>query len=229
MVLNDMDTDRLATAAAKVGCMGAAQEFHPEDFSTAIATGQFHVDYQPQVLADGSRMVGVEALLRWRHPHLGDIPPSRFIPQAEKCGGIGEIGAFVLQRACEDGLHWPTLRVGVNVSPYQFRDAGFAELVRRVAENSGMPLERLEIEITEGAYFDNFEAAQAAIQKLRTIGVGVALDDFGTGYASLTYLRRLPLTKVKIDKSFVEDCHSLGSAAIIKAVVALSRELGLNH
>ena len=198
-----------------------------KDMRQALAEGQFSVAYQPQVLADGSKIASVEALVRWTHPQHGSIPPVDFIPVAEKSGLIKELGAFVLRRACQDAVQWPSLTVGVNVSPYQFRDPSFVDFVRSAAEEAGLPLQRLELEITEGSYFDDFKSAEIAIERLRSLGVGIALDDFGTGYASLTYLRRLPLTKVKIDKSFVDEFQSLGSSAIIQAVVALSRALGL--
>jgi EAL domain-containing protein (putative c-di-GMP-specific phosphodiesterase class I) len=140
---------------------------------------------------------------------------------------IRDLGAWVLRQACRDGLAWPSLVVGVNVSPIQFRDPDFCSTVRGIADAAGMPLERLELEVTEGAYFDDVERALVELKRLRALGVQIALDDFGTGYASLTYLRRLPFTKVKIDKSFVDECQSVGAAAIIHAVIAMSRALGL--
>ena len=115
----------------------------------------------------------------------------------------------------------------LNVSPLQFREPDVVNMVRTVADAAGMPLDRIELEVTEGAYFDDVERAQVELKRLRALGVQIALDDFGTGYASLTYLRKLPFTKVKIDKSFVDDCQSVGAAAIIHAVVAMSRALGL--
>lgn len=197
------------------------------ELRSAIDTGQLFLAYQPQMLADGSSMVGVEALVRWQHPVHGVIPPVQFIPLAEKSGLIKDLGAWVLRRACRDGVTWPSLSVGVNVSPFQFRDPELTAFVRSVADTAGMPLNRLEIEITEGAYFDDIDRALVELRRLRALGVSIALDDFGTGYASLTYLRRLPFTKVKIDKSFVDECQSIGAAAIIHAVVAMSRALGL--
>ena len=207
--------------------MAGKAQITVEELRTAIAGDQLFLAYQPQMLADGSSMVGVEALVRWQHPVHGVIPPMQFVPMAEKSGLIKELGAWVLRQACRDGVGWPELTIGVNVSPFQFRDPELVAFVRGVADTAGLPLNRLEIEITEGAYFDDIERALVELKRLRALGVAIALDDFGTGYASLTYLRRLPFTKIKIDKSFVDECQSIGAAAIIHAVVEMSRALGL--
>lgn len=207
--------------------MAGKAQFSVEELRTAIAGGQLFLEYQPQMLSDGTRMVGVEALVRWRHPARGIVSPAQFIQVAERTGLIRELGAWVLRQACRDGVAWPGLVVGVNVSPLQFREPDVVNMVRTVADAAGMPLDRIELEVTEGAYFDDVERARVELKRLRALGVQIALDDFGTGYASLTYLRKLPFTKVKIDKSFVDDCQSVGAAAIIHAVVAMSRALGL--
>lgn len=197
------------------------------DLKEAIAQNRLVLHYQPQFTADGARMECVEALVRWQDPERGLIPPRLFVPMAEKSGLIGELGAWVMRRACRDGAQWSGLTIAVNVSPFQFRDPGLVDFVRSTADAAGLPFNRLEVEITEGAYFDDVERAQIELKRLRALGIGVALDDFGTGYASLTYLRKLPFTKIKIDKTFVDECQSVGAAAIIHAVVAMSRALGL--
>ncbi len=198
-----------------------------DDLREAVRNDHLVLHYQPEMTADGARMECVEALVRWQDPERGLIPPRLFIPLAEKSGLIGELGAWVIRRACREGAAWPGLMIAVNVSPFQFRDPGFVDFVRATADSAGLPFNRLEIEVTEGAYFDDVDRAQNELRRLRALGMSIALDDFGTGYASLTYLRRLPFTKIKIDKSFVDECQSVGAAAIIHAVVAMSRALGL--
>ncbi len=198
-----------------------------EDLKDAIQKDQLVLYYQPEMTADGSRMECVEALVRWQDPERGLVPPRLFIPLAEKSGLIKELGAWVVRRACRDGARWRDVKIAINVSPIQFRDPGFFDFVKTTADAAGLPFNRLEIEVTEGAYFDNIDWAIQELRKFRTLGMSVALDDFGTGYAALTYLRKLPFSKVKIDKSFVDECQIIGSAAIIHAVVALSRALGL--
>jgi EAL domain-containing protein (putative c-di-GMP-specific phosphodiesterase class I) len=172
-------------------------------------------------------MIGVEALVRWHHPQRGTIAPAAFIPLAQRSDLLTALGAWALRRACWEGARWPGLVVGVNVSPIQFRHPGFVQFVETTARAAAMPLSRLELEITENAYFDDPERAGDEIRALRDLGLAVALDDFGTGYASLTYLRRLPLTKVKIDQSFVQEIDRAESAAIVRAIIALAGALGL--
>jgi EAL domain-containing protein (putative c-di-GMP-specific phosphodiesterase class I) len=198
-----------------------------DELAEAISQDRLSLVYQPQMTADGRTMIGVEALVRWHDPRRGAIDPSVFIPLAEKSGLVMELGAWALRRACHDGADWHPLIVGVNVSPVQFNDKEFVALVETIAKEAGMPLERLELEITESAYFGDPVRAVEEVASLRALGIRVALDDFGTGYASLTYLRRLPLTKIKIDQSFVREIDRIDSAAIIHAVVALARALGL--
>jgi EAL domain-containing protein (putative c-di-GMP-specific phosphodiesterase class I) len=193
----------------------------------AIAEGRFVLLYQPQVTPDGATIAAVEALVRLRDRAGKLVGPDRFIPLAEKSGQILALGKWVLRRACEDAVKWSNLTVSVNVSPMQFRDAGFVDFVANTVRQSGLPFSRLELEITESAYFDDINAAEVEIRRLRDLGIGIALDDFGTGYASLTYLRRLALTKIKIDRSFVNDVGRIDCAAIIQAVCAMSRAMGL--
>jgi len=198
-----------------------------DDFIKGMRDGEFHLVYQPQMTADGARLASVEALARWRHPTLGELGPADFIEPAERCGVIAELGAFMLRQACLDALNWPGISVAVNISALQLRDPQFAGTVEGVVREAGLPFKRLELEIVESALIENFDLAIEAITRLRGLGVRVALDDFGTGFSSLTYLRKLPLDKLKIDKSFVEGVGMIQSAAIVQAVVALSRALGL--
>ena len=192
-----------------------------------IENDEFHLVYQPQMLADGSRMVAVEALVRWEHPERGAIGPATFTEIAEATGAIVELGAFVLRRACEDAMAWPGIGVAVNISAVQLRDPDFAGNVEQIIREVGLPFSRVELEIVESVFIEDFDLAISAINHFRALGIRIALDDFGTGFSSLTYLRKLPLDKLKIDKSFIDDVAQVQSAAIVQAVAALSRALGL--
>ena len=197
----------------------------------ALELDEFVVMYQPQVDARSGRITAVEALVRWRPPGGGLVPPMEFIPFAEECGLIDAIGTRVLQHACRDAAAWMArgleLRVAVNLSSMQFRASGLLDIVRDALATSGLPADRLELEITESALMADDEATYATLDALRTLGIDIALDDFGTGYSSLSYLKRLPLGKLKIDRSFVsglpDDADNL---AIVRAILALARHLG---
>lgn len=193
----------------------------------AIENRQLSLTFQPQVSLHDERLVGVEALVRWTHPELGIVSPSRFIPVAEETGLIIEIGRWVLVEACREVVHWPdSIRLAVNVSPIQFEMSDVVREVREALEISGLSPGRLDIEITEGMFVSKSQAIIDTLKRLRDMGVGVALDDFGTGYSSLSYLGRLPLDKIKIDQSFVKSLPSDAEAgAIIRAVMTLSETL----
>ena len=198
------------------------------DLRNAIRGNAIGAAYQPIVNSSGAAMVGVEALARWTHPTAGVIPPSDFIPVAENSGLIVELGEYMLRRACLDGRNWPDLTVAVNVSPLQFRRAGFVDMVERILKETGFDPNRLELEITESTLLGNLEAAELSMIRLKAIGVRFALDDFGTGYSSLLYLRRFPFDKLKIDSSFVRSIETApDAAAIVHAVVSLGRGLGM--
>jgi len=192
-----------------------------------LERAEFHLVYQPQMLADGSRVACVEALLRWNSPIRGPVGPADFVAVAEQNGAIRQLGAFVLRRACQDAAPWDSVSVAVNVSGNQLTDPGFVDLVIAAAADAGLPMARLELELVESVLIENFELVHGVLSRLRALGVRIALDDFGAGYSSLTYLRKLPLDKLKIDKSFVDDLTSPVSAAIIQAIVALAKALGL--
>lgn len=193
----------------------------------AIEGGELRPFYQPQVCAKTGRLVGVEALARWPHREAGFVSPGLFVPYAEQNGLINMLGTAMLRRACCDAVAWPHLSVAVNVSPLQFASGALIDIVTDALSASGLPSSRLELEITEGIVFADPERAMETMKALRTLGVRLALDDFGTGFASLSYLRTLPWDKVKIDQSFVREASFVTSAAIIHAVIALSRALGL--
>ena len=198
------------------------------DLLHAIQNDGLQAAYQPIVNTSGETVVGVEALARWTHPTLGEIPPMQFIPIAENSGLIIELGEWMLRRACLDGSAWPGLTVAVNVSPLQFRRSDFVERVERILKETEFDASRLELELTESTLLGNFETAELSMLRLKAIGVRFALDDFGTGYSSLLYLRRFPFDKLKIDSSFVRAIESApDAAAIVHAVVSLGRGLGM--
>jgi diguanylate cyclase (GGDEF)-like protein len=198
------------------------------DLREAIEHDRLQLLYQPIVNKSGEMIVGVEALCRWTHPTRGPIPPSEFIPVAEHSGLIIELGTWVLRRACLDGNSWPELTVAVNVSPLQFRRLDFCNVVERTLAETGFDPGRLELELTESVLLGNVDTAEAAMMRLKEVGVQVALDDFGTGYSSLLYLRRFPFDKLKIDRSFVKSIEKAAdAAAIVHAVVGLGRGLGM--
>jgi diguanylate cyclase (GGDEF)-like protein len=198
------------------------------DLREAIENDKLKVLYQPIVNKSGETMVGVEALCRWTHPTRGEISPMEFIAAAEHSGLIIELGAWVLRRACLDGMAWPELTVAVNVSPLQFRRTDFADIVERTLAETKFDPARLELELTESVLLGNVDTAEAGMLRLKALGVRLALDDFGTGYSSLLYLRRFPFDKLKIDRSFVLSIEKASdAAAIVHAVVSLGRGLGM--
>ncbi|SEO76445.1 EAL domain, c-di-GMP-specific phosphodiesterase class I (or its enzymatically inactive variant) [Methylobacterium sp. ap11] len=199
------------------------------DLRSALTEGQLDLHYQPIVAADGSGPRAYEALLRWRHPREGFVSPGEFIPIAEATGQIRRLGAWALARACTDAAAWPAhLKVAVNLSPVQFVGDALVEEVAQTLAASGLPAERLELEITESVLLQDDDATLAILHRLRALGVSTAMDDFGTGYSSLSYLRRFPFDKIKIDQSFVRNLgHETGSSEIVRAAVGLGKTFGM--
>nr|WP_280845487.1 EAL domain-containing protein [Neoroseomonas nitratireducens] len=198
------------------------------DLRNALKRGEFALHYQPQVALDSGRLTGVEALLRWNQPTRGAVRPDAFIPLAEEIGLLPEIGAWVLRTACADALRWADVKVAVNVSVHQIHAGGFETLVARALAETGLPAERLEIEITEGVLLTHTDATVRTLEQIRALGVTVAMDDFGTGYSSLGYLQRFRFDKLKIDRSFVASLHDdPRAAAIVDAVLGITRALGV--
>jgi diguanylate cyclase (GGDEF)-like protein/PAS domain S-box-containing protein len=199
-----------------------------EDLRDALARGEMELSYQPVVNAKSNTVTGVEALIRWTHPDRGVISPGLFIPIAEEANLIWPLGEWVLRKACEDAVRWPgDLRVAVNVSPIQFANADLPKVVANALATTGLPADRLELEITESVFLADSKETAQMFKALKGLGVRLALDDFGTGYSSLGYLQSAPFDKIKIDQSFVRGATVPGSrnGAIIAAIVALAEAL----
>jgi EAL domain-containing protein (putative c-di-GMP-specific phosphodiesterase class I) len=198
------------------------------DLARALEKGELAVVFQPLYAADGERVVGLEALVRWNHPERGMVPPSEFVPVAERSGLVVKLDEWVLRRACEQAAAWPGLSLAVNLSATNFRQSNVAERLTRVMSETGFDPRRLEIEITESMLLGATADVLGELSELRRMGVRIALDDFGTGYSSLGYLRRFPVDKIKIDKSFVQNLGvTEDAAAIVECVARLGRALGL--
>ncbi len=195
----------------------------------AIALEQLELHYQPVIDARKYQIAGVEALVRWRHPIRGLVPPDLFIPLAERTGLIAPLGEWVLRRACLDAVSLPEhVKVAVNVSAVQFRKGGLYEAVVRILRDTGFASNRLELEITETSHLENDPSYLAVMRQLKEIGISMVLDDFGTGYSSINYLTTFPIDKIKIDKSFTQGAlRRQDCAAVIASTLALSQGLGL--
>jgi diguanylate cyclase (GGDEF)-like protein/PAS domain S-box-containing protein len=196
----------------------------------AIKNNQMHLNYQPVVDARSGALTGFEALLRWTHPELGPISPAKFVPLAEEARLIAPIGEWVLRSACAEAAHWHgNARVAVNVSPEQLHNPAFVGIVVQALQQSGLPAERLELEVTESVFMREGTVAVQVLERILDLGVRLSLDDFGTGYSSLGYLSRTRFSSIKIDRSFVQGASkgSKEAIAIIRAVVALADSLGM--
>ena len=196
------------------------------DLQTALNEHQFELYYQPFVDVASQRVSGFEALLRWHHPERGMISPSLFIPLAEETGLIEQLGKWALDNACRHAALWPgDLAVAVNLSAIQFKSTRLVEDVRRAVAESGLPPERLQIEVTESLFLDEGDTVLSILKEFRRMGLVISMDDFGTGYSSLGYLSRFPFDKIKIDQSFVRDLTRAENIAIVRSIIGLSRAL----
>ncbi|WP_342216109.1 putative bifunctional diguanylate cyclase/phosphodiesterase [Mesorhizobium sp. L-8-10] len=241
-----LDADRLLRSAdsalgrAKKVAAGSIQFFSPDDDDAAarrqalerdlrspLSDGQLSMVFQPFLDLDRDRIQGFEALMRWQHPIHGAISPAEFIPIAEETGLIHSIGQWAIRTACEGAVQWPDdVRVSVNLSVVQLRDKALLNSILETLADVGLEPRRFEVEITESVLISDFQEAQAFLESLSSLSVTVALDDFGTGYSSLTYLRKLPLSRLKIDRSFVQDLLTdTDSAAIVRSLIGLAHEL----
>jgi diguanylate cyclase (GGDEF)-like protein/PAS domain S-box-containing protein len=204
------------------------------DLRIAISKQQFELYYQPQLHTDNKQIYGFEALLRWRHPERGIIPPSNFISLAEECGLIETIGTWVMDEACRQLAIWQqeeganSVRMAVNLSAYQLRSANLISSVQGILSKHNLSAASLELEVTESVAMDNPEQAISMLDELSGLGVSIAIDDFGTGYSSLAYLKRLPIQTLKLDRTFVRDIETdINDAEISAATLALAHNLGL--
>lgn len=199
------------------------------DLHDAIQSGMIVPFYQPIVDLNTSQIVEFEALARWTHPTLGEIPPSRFIAIAEDCGEIAALTDHLLRRACTDALQWPShISLSFNVSPVELKSPSLGLRILSILAQTGLPPARLEIELTESAIVRDLQAAQLILTALRAAGVRIALDDFGTGYSSLYHLRNFKVDKIKIDRSFVSNLETEPeSGALVRALLGLGGGLGL--
>ncbi len=197
----------------------------------ALERNEFLLHYQPKVNLDTGEITGVEALIRWQHPDRGLLLPAQFVPIAEDCGLILQIGHWVRREACGQARAWqdaglPPLRVAVNVSPSEFRDSGFVEDVRTILSETGLEARYLELELTEGVLMEDAESTDSVLQELKTMGIHLAVDDFGTGYSSLSYLRQFPIDVLKIDQSFVHQITSKSDdSTIVSAIINMGKSL----
>lgn len=204
------------------------------ELRAAVARGELELFYQPQVRAADGVLVGAEALLRWRHPERGLVSPAAFLPALESGRLAGQVGEWVIRSACEQASLWRReglgdFRVGVNLFGAQFRTGDLSAIVRDALADHGLPAKALELEITENIILRHDDAMTGPLRSLRDDGVGVAFDDYGTGYASLSLLKRYPLTRLKVDQSFVRRiCDDSEDAAIVRAVILLGRSFGLD-
>jgi diguanylate cyclase (GGDEF)-like protein len=234
--LNDakkMGGGRFAYFAPGMNAAATERLFLDNQLHHVLERNELEVYYQPQLAVNSGRLIGFEALLRWKHPEMGWISPERFIPVAEQNQLILPIGAWVLEKACQQAKAWQdegfgSLRMAVNLSAAQFADDDLCSQVNRVLETTGLPAACLELEITEGTAMQGAERTIAIMHRLKALGVRLALDDFGTGYSSLSYLKRFPLDVLKVDQSFVRNITTdAGDAAITRAVVLLARSFSM--
>jgi diguanylate cyclase (GGDEF)-like protein len=205
----------------------------------ALERNELELYYQPVVNLDTERLVGIEALVRWRHPTRGVLLPAEFIPLAEDSGLIVQLGTWVLEDACRQGAEWSAARsklgdvdtnfnLSVNVSAQQLAEPNFPRDVAAAIDNSGFDPDRLWLEITESTLMGNSDATMHTLRVLRDLGLHLEIDDFGTGYSSLSYLKQFPVETLKVDRSFVDELdHDSGDVAIVRAIIALGDSLGL--
>ncbi|MER8571842.1 EAL domain-containing protein [Mesorhizobium sp. M1338] len=198
------------------------------DLEAALPRQEFDLDFQPIMNIASGEIVGAEALMRWHSPERGTVAPDKFIPVAEETGLIVPLGEWALRKACTAAASWPAgLRIAVNVSAVQLKSGGFARSVISALAFSSVSAGQLELEITETVLMDESEAVLRTLRQLRGLGIRIALDDFGTGYSSLGYLRRFPVDKIKIDRSFIHDLDNRDTKAIVRTVIGLGAELGI--
>ena len=194
---------------------------------------QFYLEYQPKMNMSTNELIGMEALVRWKHPDLGIIPPGKFIPLAEETGLIVPLGEWILRESCRQSSAWqdqgyPPLHLSVNVSVRQLEDINFVDKVKTILHETGLDPKWLEFEITESV-LASVKSTVSILKEIRNLGIHISVDDFGTGYSSLSYIKDLPIDTLKVDQSFVKDIHTnKESKEIAKAIINLAKSIGLN-
>jgi EAL domain-containing protein (putative c-di-GMP-specific phosphodiesterase class I) len=227
----DAPRDLYAFFRRDVNVRAAERQSLENDLRHAIERREFELFYQPKIDLVSGAVVAVEALIRWRHPQRGRVSPARFIPVAEDTGLIVPIGAWVLREACRQNRAWqdetlPRIRIAVNVSAVELRAKGFVDGVRTILNETGLPPNCLEFELTETFLTQNTASTALVLEALKEMGIQLALDDFGTGYSSLSYLKRFPIDTLKIDRSFVRDIAvDEDDAGIVSAVIGMGKSL----
>jgi EAL domain-containing protein (putative c-di-GMP-specific phosphodiesterase class I) len=214
----------------------AAERWHTlsQEIEGACERGEFTLHYQPQVAIENEAIIGVEALLRWEHPALGLIGPEHFVPLLEERGMMVDVGRWAIEQACRQNRAWQEagfepVRIAVNLSAQQFHREDLVDTVAQALAASGLAPQWLELELTESLTLDDADVTLEIMRRLKALGVALSLDDFGTGWSSLAYLRRFPLDRIKIDRTFIRDlAHHESTAAIVHAIVDLARRLGLD-
>lgn len=195
---------------------------------------EFIVYYQPKINLHNHSIEGAEALIRWNHPSLGFIPPSKFIPLAEEIGMITSIGEWILRQVCRDLKRWEehnlkNIKVSVNLSTLQFRDKNLVKTLTTIILEEGASVDSLEMEITEGMLMRDVQGSIKMMKELKDMGLSLSIDDFGTGYSSLKYLKEFPIDTLKIDKSFIDEIpHNLNDGMIVKSIIDLAHNLGMD-
>lgn len=209
------------------------EEFIAAELELAIERNQFFLTYQPLIDVKQGTIMGMEALLRWQHPQLGLIPPSEFIPIAEKNDMIKRIGEWVLYQACKQNYDWQKqgfspIRIAVNISAKHFQDPDFLSQVKQTLEQTGLLPTYLEIEITENCLLSDISTSIKTMEELKSMGVRIAIDDFGTGYSAFNYLKLLPIDALKIDRTFIRDLEKdANGQLIVAAIINLVHDLGI--
>ncbi len=198
------------------------------DLKVALLRNEFEVHYQPIVGLKTGVEECREALVRWRHPEKGLVPPIQFIPIAEETGLIHDLTDIVMRQACRDAAGWPShIKVSVNVSAVEFNDRSVVDRVRRALTEADLEPHRLQVEVTETAVMNNFEAATSLLREIRGMGVEIVMDDFGTGYSSLSFLRIAPIDKLKIDRSFIRDLDTNTGRTMLMSILDMANALGI--
>ena len=219
--------------SAEMNASAVAKLALESDLRHAIARSEFLLHYQPKLDLATNRIVSVEALVRWQHPKRGLVQPGEFIELAEETGMIMELGAYVITQACLQFKQWQAMgidleSIAVNLSPVQFRRDDLVEHIAEILDSTGVPPNRLELEITEGAVMHNEEKSIETMKRLKALGISLSMDDFGVGYSSLSHLTRFPIDRLKIDQSFISDLpQNQEKAAVVRAIVAMAHSLNL--